>query len=160
MDRLLSATIAHGGSVPEQMRVYFHPSFPNPALVLRILNDARSWGIPVVETKHRAQADWIVVYTSSQDLRRLVSPENAKLSQTYFKGSEPPITFFNSDNWASSPNPRHTLDSYRIYVVNHEFGHVLGHGHRRDTDGLCNIMYQQTKPSRCLPCPWPKTCGF
>jgi hypothetical protein len=50
------------------------------------------------------------------------------------------------------------LASYRIYMVNHEVGHGLGHGHRRScgAGGLAPVMMQQTKSLYgCRRNPWP-----
>jgi hypothetical protein len=50
------------------------------------------------------------------------------------------------------------LAAYRIYVVNHEVGHALGHGHRYrcGDDGYAPVMMQQTKSLYgCRPNPWP-----
>jgi hypothetical protein len=50
------------------------------------------------------------------------------------------------------------LASYRIYMVNHEVGHALGHGHRHTCGarGLAYVMIQQTKSLYgCRANPWP-----
>ena len=55
------------------------------------------------------------------------------------------------------------IDTYRLYMVNHEVGHALGNAHQFDclANGLAPVMMQQTKSVQaqngalCRPNPWP-----
>lgn len=65
----------------------------------------------------------------------------------------------NSDRWMSGTEDwPGTVDEYRSYVVNHEVGHALGHGHV-DCPGAgqpAPVMMQQSKGlDGCLPNGWP-----
>ncbi len=59
------------------------------------------------------------------------------------------------------------MDAYRIYMINHEDGHALGHEHAHDclADGLAPAMMQQTiglkgtSGRMCQANPWPYPPG-
>jgi hypothetical protein len=65
----------------------------------------------------------------------------------------------NAFRWfGGSRNYPGDLAGYRTYMVNHEVGHALGHGHRHTCGdgGLAYVMIQQTKSLLgCRPNPWP-----
>jgi hypothetical protein len=65
----------------------------------------------------------------------------------------------NVDRWAHGvPHYAASLDLYHAYMVNHETGHRLGHGHQScpGRGRLAPVMQQQTLGLRgCRPNPWP-----
>jgi hypothetical protein len=69
----------------------------------------------------------------------------------------------NLDRWRLSANPylnaKIDLATYRQYVINHEVGHELGHGHQNcpKAGGPAPVMVQQTLTLRgCKPYAWPR----
>ena len=73
------------------------------------------------------------------------------------KRSNPTRIYFSAENWHNGGGGYTKLSDYRIYVVNHEFGHALGHGHSKcpKPGGPADIMQQQTLGTgQCYPYPW------
>jgi hypothetical protein len=69
------------------------------------------------------------------------------------------IAALNLDRWnTGAPAFDAPLEVYRGYLVNHEVGHALGHGHRSCPrhGALAPVMMQQTKGTgACVPNAWP-----
>jgi Protein of unknown function (DUF3152) len=72
----------------------------------------------------------------------------------------------NLDRWMTSVqyyiNADVSLDTYRTYMINHEVGHALGHGHELcpGPGRLAPVMEQQTLGLHgCKPNPWPFVDG-
>ena len=69
------------------------------------------------------------------------------------------VAVLNEERWATGAEAYgNQLERYRTYMVNHEVGHVLGHGHAwcPEAGAPAPVMVQQTKGVEpCRPNPWP-----
>ena len=58
------------------------------------------------------------------------------------------VIYLNVDRWLyGSPHTELPLDQYRVYLVSHEVGHLLGKGHKhfsKSSESPCYVMNQQT----------------
>lgn len=125
--------------------------------VMGTLNDSRSWG-------HGGTMTFARTAGSAQIVVRLASPEtSAALCRPLITGgrlscSEGQYAILTSYRWFNGQSEFDSLAQYRHYVVNHEVGHVLGHGHLHcpGAGQLAPVMQQQTKGvAPCQPNAWP-----
>ncbi|MFI6508989.1 DUF3152 domain-containing protein [Streptosporangium sp. NPDC050855] len=123
--------------------------------VHRILNDPRGWGFRFRRVA-RGPVTFKVSLTSPRTADRRCLPLRVVSVLSCWNGERAVI---NADRWNTGAwGYGRDVASYREYVVNHEVGHALGHGHvpcpgpgRR-----APLMLQQTKSlSGCRPNPWP-----
>lgn len=129
------------------------------AQVQAILADPRSWarGAPVVRVTDPADiADVEVVLAGPALTDRLCVPlDTAGRYSCGLHGR----AVLNARRWLEgAPAYAGDLAGYRAYLVNHEVGHVLGHGHRGcpRPGALAPVMLQQTKGLRgCARNSWP-----
>jgi hypothetical protein len=125
--------------------------------VMDTLNDSRSWG-------HGGSMTFARTSGPAQIVVRLASPDtSAALCRPLITGgrlscSEGQYAILTSYRWFSGESEFDSLTQYRHYVVNHEVGHVLGHGHLHcpGPGRLAPVMQQQTKGvAPCEPNAWP-----
>jgi Protein of unknown function (DUF3152) len=125
------------------------------ARVTAILADRRGWGVAVQRVPTGA-VDFRVTLAGAATTDRLCAPVP---TNGLFSCAEPDRAVLNATRWLEGAEPyRGELDRYRIYMVNHEVGHVLGEGHTGcfGTGLLAPVMMQQTKGlGGCRPNPWP-----
>ena len=61
--------------------------------------------------------------------------------------------YFNAENWIYGTKASGmSRENLKIYVILHEFAHILGKGHKKCTNNendKCSIMYQQTISKGC-----------
>lgn len=127
------------------------------AFVMDTLNDPRSWGHGGALSFARTDgdADIRVVLASPDTSAALCAPNRTGGTLSCGVGDRAIITMY---RWLNGiPDYGDDRTGYRHYVVNHEVGHVLGHGHAYcDPGHLAPVMVQQTKGLHgCLANPWP-----
>ncbi|WP_200941802.1 DUF3152 domain-containing protein [Angustibacter sp. Root456] len=125
--------------------------------VLATLNDDRSWGHGGRRSFARTDgdADVVVVLASPDTSARLCRPLQTFGKLSCRSGQRAVLTSY---RWLLGTPEFPDLTVYRQYVVNHEVGHVLGHGHEQcgGAGRLAPVMQQQTKRvAPCRPNAWP-----
>jgi Protein of unknown function (DUF3152) len=127
------------------------------AFVMATLNDARSWGHGGTMTFSRtAGPAQIVVRLASPDTSAALCRPLVTFGR--LSCSEGQFAILTSYRWFHGQSEFNGLTQYRQYVVNHEVGHVLGHGHLHcgGAGQLAPVMQQQTKGvAPCRPNAWP-----
>jgi uncharacterized protein DUF3152 len=127
------------------------------AFVMTTLNDPRSWG-------HGGTMTFARTSGPAQIVVRLASPETSAaecrplVTGGRLSCSEGQYAILTSYRWFFGEIEFESLNQYRRYVVNHEVGHVLGHGHLHcpGAGRLAPVMQQQTKGvAPCEPNAWP-----
>jgi hypothetical protein len=118
------------------------------AAVERVLFDERSWGGGGRLSFQRVASGPVafrVVLASPWTTNRLCRPlDTGGVLSCYQRGR----SVLNAMRWHDgAAGYRGDLASYRVYMVNHEVGHALGHGHQHacGPGGLAYVMIQQTK---------------
>lgn len=126
--------------------------------VEEILSDPRGWttadGISLQRVA--GEAELVVTLATPATTDRLCSPLDTAGEQSCAVVGR---AIINLDRWLTGAAPTGlTLADYRRYVVSHEFGHTLGHGHVEcPAPGTpAPVMMQQTiSIGDCAPNPWP-----
>ncbi|MDQ3771742.1 MAG: DUF3152 domain-containing protein [Actinomycetota bacterium] len=125
----------------------------------KVLGSARSWGVGggfSVQRVNSNQASFKVLLASPQTTDELCSPLQTNGIFSCAQGS---AAILNAMRWMEGADAYgDDLESYRKYMINHEVGHVFGHGHVEcpAAGELAPVMVQQTKGvGSCEPNPWP-----
>jgi hypothetical protein len=126
--------------------------------VMATLNDGRSWGHGGSMTFARTagRTDIRVVLASPATSAAMCRPLITRGTLSCANGSTAVLTVY---RWVrGTADYGADLTGYRQYLVNHEVGHVLGHGHQAcpGRGRRAPVMLQQTKGLKgCTKNPWP-----
>jgi hypothetical protein len=144
--------------------------------VVQVLSDSRSWSGHGVALRRvdSGPVDFRVSLTSSKTVRKLCGYSIPVETSCYapagsVAGLDVNRVVFNDARWARGSTAYvGDLAAYRIYMINHEDGHALGHQHAHQClpGGLAPVMMQQTFGLRsattdkmCEANPWPYPPG-
>jgi Protein of unknown function (DUF3152) len=128
------------------------------AFVLATLNDPRGWGHDGAMTFARTDGDApvTVLLATPTTSARLCGDLDPHEQLSCRNGPNVVLTF---PRWVNGTDEyAGNLTGYRQYLVNHEVGHALGHGHEPcPGDGSpAPVMQQQTLGLKgCVQNPWP-----
>jgi hypothetical protein len=129
------------------------------AAVEEALHDPRSWSRDhtLRRVEDPAAADIRVLLATPSTVDRLCAETGLDTEGRYscWNGT---FAALNARRWRQGAQDFDELTTYRRYLVNHEFGHGLGHGHLEcpAPGALAPVMMQQTiGTGGCEANPWP-----
>ncbi len=135
-----------------------------------VLGDARSWVASGQVRFQRVPAgapyDFTINLATSRTTQSMCTSGGVGGTMGYTSCRIGGHVVLNLDRWVGSV-PYYSragipLDTYRAYMINHEVGHELGHGHERcpARGRPAPVMEQQTLGLHgCTPNPWPYING-
>jgi len=129
------------------------------ALVQSTLTDPRGWLRAGFRFVLDQQAPYVIVLAEPDEVQQLCQPMDVYRKYSCQNG---PVVALNAERWrTATPKWTGSLSSYRLMLVNHEVGHLLGLSHPPNPQcprpgRLARIMSQQsTELNGCRPNPWP-----
>lgn len=127
-------------------------------VVTTTLDDARGWQRAGFRFVRSNDAPYLVVLAEGDEVDRLCLPYDTYGAYSCQNG---PVVALNAERWRRA-TPKWTADvgTYRVMLVNHEVGHLLGQKHPQPQcpapGQLAPVMNQQsTELNGCRPNPWP-----
>lgn len=129
------------------------------AEIARILADPRGWqdvdDVVFQQVGSAEDAEFTISLGSPPTVDQLCLPARVGGIWSCRIGGEVAL---NSDRWLHATPTYADLAEYRAYLVNHEVGHFLGHGHvdcTGDGDPAPVMLQQSMDLQGCVPNAWP-----
>jgi hypothetical protein len=128
-------------------------------LLFLILNNDTGW---TNVTKKQFQltsveeSDYVYIFASPEKTDELCAPIETNSIYSCRKEQNIVLNFFRWQNGAV--DFKNDMETYRIYLINHETGHILGWGHVGcpKEGAIAPVMMQQSKGTEgCIPYGWP-----
>ena len=129
------------------------------AFIEAVTSHSRAWGVRFAHVLPSEPHD-VEVFKLSGDVLDGMFPAYLHGLSVTDRRTTPVRVYFRAENWDAVPRASgygKDLRAYRTYLVLHEFGHVLGHGHTACPcpGAPAPIMMQQTRGTDgCVPDPW------
>lgn len=160
LDTVEGRSPAEGSGDPYRYRVQVESGLPIDggefaAQVQQVLTDARGWG-GRFQRVPRGAVDFTVVLASADLTDALCAPLQTNGIYSCFMNGRAVLNYMRWHRGADAYGE--DLERYRVYMINHEVGHALGHDHAAcpASGRPAPIMMQQTKGvAPCRPNPWP-----
>ena len=128
-------------------------------LIPSILNDSRGW-IKVTDKEfqlvNNTESEFEFIFASPEKTDELCFPLETNGIYSCRNEQQIVINYFRWVNGAIDFGS--DMETYRLYLINHEVGHILGWGHVGcpKEDALAPVMMQQSKSTMgCVPYGWP-----
>ena len=128
-------------------------------LLFLILNNDTGW-TNVTEKQFQLtsveESDYVYIFASPEKTDELCAPIETNSIYSCRKEQNIVLNFFRWQNGAV--DFKNDMETYRIYLINHETGHILGWGHVGcpKEGAIAPVMMQQSKGTGgCVPYGWP-----
>ena len=102
------------------------------------------------------ESDYVYIFASPEKTDELCAPIETNSIYSCRKEQNIVLNFFRWKNGAE--DFKNDMETYRIYLINHETGHILGWGHVGcpKEGAIAPVMMQQSKGTEgCIPYGWP-----
>lgn len=109
--------------------------------VSEILNDPRSWKVDFILVNNNQKADFDIILTKPKKIREICNFSGLSCTDRNVN-----TIYINSHRWCRGAiKSKLSLKDYRIYLINHEVGHILGMSHATPVKGRKTpVMNQHT----------------
>ncbi len=128
-------------------------------LIPAILNDSKGW-IKITDKEFQlvdnTESEFEFIFASPEKTDELCFPLETNGIYSCRNEQQIVINYFRWVNGAIDFGS--DMETYRLYLINHEVGHILGWGHVGcpKEDALAPVMMQQSKSTMgCVPYGWP-----